>query len=89
MRIRNQLGILLLPRSLHKHQVRAQIVKEWSNLTAPERMERRLEMMKGQRRKMTNHLAAVKTFYSVLTPEQQKIFNDNFGRGGHRHRPGF
>jgi hypothetical protein len=59
---------------------------EWKNLSAPERMERMLNHMKEAEGRMSNALAATKTFYATLTPEQQKIFNDNVGMGPmHRH----
>jgi protein CpxP len=62
---------------------------EMEKLTAPERMERMLGMMKEAEKRMADRLAAVKEFYSVLTPEQQKVFNEQFGPGRHHrgHRP--
>jgi hypothetical protein len=57
---------------------------EWAKLSAPERMEKMLGKMKEREARMTSHLSAMKTFYAALTPEQQKIFNDNVG-AGHRH----
>jgi Spy/CpxP family protein refolding chaperone len=58
---------------------------EMANLSAPERMERRLAMMREGEKRMADRLAAVKEFYAVLTPEQQKIFNDEFAQ--RRHHP--
>ena len=49
--------------------------EEISKLTTPERMERRLEMMKKHQERMTEHLAATKELYAALTPEQQKLFD--------------
>lgn len=64
---------------------------EWEKLSAPERMERRMAMMKQAEGPMQARLAAMKTFYAQLTPEQQKVFNENVG-GGHKrdggHRQG-
>lgn len=62
----------------------------WAALTAPERMEKMLAKMQEREAHMTRHLAAMKTFYAVLSPEQQKVFNDNVGagRGHHRHGAG-
>jgi protein CpxP len=62
---------------------------EMEKLTAPERMERMLGMMREAEKRMADRLAAVKEFYPVLTPEQQKVFNDQFGPGRHHrgHRP--
>lgn len=60
---------------------------EWDKLSAPERMEKKLAMMKQGETRMTTRLAAMKTFYATLTPEQQKVFNESFAKGrGHHHR---
>lgn len=59
---------------------------EWDKLTAPERMEKMLANMKEHEAKMAARLAAMKTFYAVLTPEQQKVFNDNVGKSPRHHR---
>jgi protein CpxP len=61
---------------------------EWKNLSAPERLEKQLAMLKEREARMTSVLAATKTFYATLTPEQQKIFNENFMVRGHRHGKG-
>ena len=63
---------------------------DWQKLSAPERMEKMLNRMKEAENRLGNALAATKTFYATLTPEQQKIFNDNVGMGpmqrhGHHH----
>lgn len=57
---------------------------ELSALHAPERMERMLAMMKEHESRMAERVAAVKEFYAVLTPEQQKLFDDQFSK--HRRR---
>jgi periplasmic protein CpxP/Spy len=58
---------------------------ELDKLTAPERMERMHSLMQAGEKRMAEHVAATKEFYAVLTPEQQKIFNEQFQRGpGHR-----
>jgi Spy/CpxP family protein refolding chaperone len=57
---------------------------ELEKMSAPERMERALAMMKEHEKRMTDRLAAVKEFYAVLTPEQQKVFNDEFAHPRHR-----
>lgn len=49
--------------------------KAMAQLSTPERMEKGLQMMKEHQAKMETRLAAVKTFYAVLTPEQQKVFD--------------
>ena len=61
-------------------QDRAQL----SSLHAPERMEKMLAQMKQREASMGERLGAVKTFYAVLTPEQQKVFDDQFAHHG-RH----
>jgi Spy/CpxP family protein refolding chaperone len=59
--------------------------EEMDKLSAPQRMEKMLEHMRAMEKDMTTHLAALKEFYAVLTPEQQKVFDDEMpGRGGHR-----
>lgn len=57
---------------------------EWDKLSAPERMERQLALMKEREARMAARVDATKTFYAALTPEQQKIFNENF-MSGRRH----
>ncbi|MFZ6655160.1 Spy/CpxP family protein refolding chaperone [Undibacterium sp. TJN19] len=54
--------------------------KAMEKLTTPERMEKSLEKMKEHLAKMQNRLAALKTFYAVLTPDQQKIFDESHRR---------
>ena len=49
---------------------------EMEKLNAPQRLEKGLEHMKAMEAKMADHLAALKEFYAVLTPDQQKIFDD-------------
>lgn len=46
-----------------------------ASMTAPERMEKHLEMAKQHLATQETRLAAVKTFYAVLTADQQKIFD--------------
>jgi protein CpxP len=60
---------------------------EWQNLSALERMEKHLALMKEREARMAERLAATKAFYATLTPEQQKIFNESF-MNGRRHRKG-
>jgi protein CpxP len=62
----------------------------WKALPAPARMEKRIDMAKQHIAKMESHLAALNTFYAVLTPAQKKVFDDNSmghgGRGMRHHR---
>lgn len=61
---------------------------EFAGLTAPQRMEKMLDRMHDREARMSKMLAALKTFYAVLTPEQQRILDDAMSRmGGHRHMP--
>ncbi len=63
--------------------------EDWTKLTAPERAEKRLDMMRERQARMGDHVAALKEFYAVLTPEQQKTFDDFPGtsqRGMHGMR---
>jgi periplasmic protein CpxP/Spy len=46
------------------------------NLSAPQQLEKMLANQKERQAEMEKHLAALKTFYAVLTPEQQKIFDE-------------
>lgn len=63
---------------------------DMANLTAPERMEKMHEFMKQREQKMAERVTATKDFYAVLTPEQRKIFDEEFrpGRGHHGHGKG-
>lgn len=63
-----------------------------AQLSAPERMEKRLELHKQMLAQHETRLAALKTFYAVLTPEQRKTFDEQAehhhgrmhgGHGGH------
>lgn len=56
-----------------------------SALPAPERMQKMLDMMKSREGAMAERVAAVKEFYAVLTPTQQKVFDAQFSQRG---RPG-
>lgn len=63
--------------------------EEMANLNAPQRLEKGLERMRAMEQRMVEHLAATKEFYAVLTPEQQKTFDDQMpGFGGRWGRRG-
>jgi len=51
---------------------------DMEKMTTPERLDRMAEFAK--QREMTARIAAVKEFYAVLTPEQQKVFDHEFRR---------
>ncbi|WP_083774992.1 Spy/CpxP family protein refolding chaperone [Sideroxydans lithotrophicus] len=57
---------------------------EMAKLNAPQRLEKGLERMRAMEARMSDHLAALKEFYAVLTPEQQKTFDDQMPRFGAR-----
>lgn len=58
------------------------------SMPAPQRMQAMLERMQQNQARMESHLAGLKTFYAALTPEQQKIFDAEFGHGRGHHRRG-
>ncbi|BCK86623.1 hypothetical protein MIZ01_0387 [Sideroxyarcus emersonii] len=61
---------------------------EMEKLNAPQRLEKGLEHLRAMEARLAEHLAALKEFYAVLTPEQQKVFDDQMprfdGRRGQR-----
>ncbi|MGS0743125.1 Spy/CpxP family protein refolding chaperone [Glaciimonas sp. GG7] len=57
--------------------------EEWAKQTAPQRMDHRIERMKKMEAMMTERAAALKQFYAVLTPQQQKVLDQKFS---HEHR---
>lgn len=50
---------------------------ELEKLNAPQRMEKMLEAMRKHEAEMADHLSALKEFYAVLTPQQQKTFDEH------------
>jgi hypothetical protein len=75
-----QAAIKPQPGAMGMHGDRA----EWAALSAPARMEKMIALHKQRTAMMESHLAALKTFYAVLTPAQQKVFDENT-RGGARN----
>lgn len=61
--------------------------QQLEKLNAPQRMEQGLEHMRTMEKKMAGHLAALKEFYAVLTPQQQETFDDSMPRFGDHHGP--
>jgi protein CpxP len=59
-----------------------------AKMSAPQRMETRIAMSKERISHQETRLAALKTFYAALTPEQQKVFDDNMRGGEHGSRGG-
>jgi Spy/CpxP family protein refolding chaperone len=71
----------------------------WAGLSAPQRAEKMIERQKARTAAMEQRLAALNSVYSVLSPDQKKVFDDrtarmqsHFGRhgghGGWQHRGG-
>lgn len=60
----------------------------FAKLSAPQRMERHITMQKQRTARMEARLAALNNFYSVLTPEQRKTFDEQskHRRGGRHHQ---
>jgi hypothetical protein len=56
-------------------------------MTAPERADRTVAFLQAAEQRATARAQAIKEFYSVLSPEQQKLFDHQFHgqRHGHRH----
>jgi len=59
---------------------------ELDGLKAPQRMEKMLAFGHEREQHMEKMLATLKDFYGVLTPEQQKIFDDSMPRPGKHHK---
>ena len=60
--------------------------EEFEKLSAPERLEKHLAMQQKHLERMQAHLTALKTFYAVLTPEQQTALNKEIAHmERHRH----
>jgi protein CpxP len=57
-----------------------------AKMTAPERLEKWIAVSKDHVAKMETSLVALKTLYAGLTPEQQKVFDDQLPGGAHGHR---
>jgi hypothetical protein len=68
----------------------------WAGLSAPQRAEKMIARQKQRTAAMEQRLAALNSFYSVLSPDQKKVFDDKaarmqsrFGRhGGGEHGRG-
>lgn len=61
---------------------------EMDKLTAPERMEKRLQGMKQMEAHMTKQLNSMKTLYSQLTPDQRAVFDESMKMGRKHHKRG-
>ena len=54
-----------------------------AKMSAPERLEKWIAFSKERIGKQEARLAALKTFYAVLTPEQKQVFDDSVPGGRH------
>ncbi len=59
----------------------------WEKLTTPERLDKMQTLKQERDARMNRHIEAVKQFYAVLTPEQQKVFDQQHA-SGRKHRSG-
>ena len=65
----------------------------WAGLTAPQRMQKQIDLQKQRTAMMEQRLAALNTFYSILSPQQKQIFDTEsaqmharrFGQGQGAH----
>lgn len=55
--------------------------REFAKLPAPQRMQKMIEMSKKRTAMMEQRQAALNTFYGTLTPQQQKVFDEQTSRG--------
>ena len=60
----------------------------WQNLPAIERMEKALEFSKARQAHLEAAIAATKTFYATLTPEQKPVFDQQFRFWPHHWKGG-
>jgi hypothetical protein len=56
-----------------------------ANLQAPQRMRKMIELSRQRTAMMESRLSALDSFYSVLSPQQKKVFDEqtSHGMGGH------
>jgi len=59
-----------------------------AKLPAPQRLEKHIALQKERTAHMEAHLAALNNFYSVLTPEQKKVFDEQTRWGHGKRGPG-
>jgi hypothetical protein len=62
----------------------------WAGLSAPQRMQKMIDLQKQRTSMMEQRLTALNTFYSVLSPQQKQVFDSetahmqhHFGHGAH------
>lgn len=60
----------------HRAKVTSVQSEDWSQLTTPERADRRLVRMKEHQAQQAEHVAALNEFYAMLNADQKKTFDD-------------
>ena len=70
------------------HSQMAERQKNGTRPTAVERLEFRQAMLAAASARTSESLAATKPLYAALSPDQKKIADELFARGGHGHRGG-
>lgn len=60
--------------------------RELADQPLPQRMQAMMEAMQQRQQQMAERLRATESFYATLTPEQQKVMDDNFMQGRHKGR---
>ena len=58
---------------------------EWAKLSTPERLDKKLDLMRKREAFAEQRVAATKEFYATLSPQQQKTFDAEFAKM-ERHR---
>ncbi|HWI78056.1 MAG TPA: Spy/CpxP family protein refolding chaperone [Ramlibacter sp.] len=71
----------LKPSGMHQRRDRADLAR----LPTPERIDRMRALRAERMAQMDRRGDATKTFYAILTPQQQKIFDDATARRGEHH----
>ncbi len=52
--------------------------QQWQGLSTPERLDWMLDNMKSREQKMAERAASIRSFYTTLTPDQQRTFDQQF-----------
>lgn len=55
----------------------------WKSLSAPQRLDKMIAMSEQHTAQLKARVGAVNTFYSVLSPAQKKVFDEQGLGGGH------
>ncbi|MDB5906111.1 MAG: hypothetical protein JWP34_225 [Massilia sp.] len=71
------------PNEMQKHGPRP----DWAGLSAPVRMEKMVARAKQHLVALESRVAALNSFYAVLTPPQKKVFDENIQSGERDHGP--